>query len=83
LGGTGGAGRPRYQRLQSLFRRRVTLVVQAVELERLQHARDVLPGGDHPRFVRTADDFRHDQRGENAEDDDHHHHLEQRESALP
>jgi hypothetical protein len=66
--------------LQTLFRGGVALVVEAVELQRLHQAGDILFGRDGARFVGTADDFRRHQHGEDAEDDHHHHHFEQCES---
>ena len=63
--------------------RGIALIVQTVELERLHQARDVLFCGNHPRLVGAANDFRHHQGGENAENDDDYHHFEQGESTLP
>src|SRR6185503_1490887 len=76
------SGGPRDESLQSLLRRGIAPVVEAVELQRLHQARDILLRGDEPRLVGTAHDPRHDERGEYAENDDDHHYFEQRESAL-
>jgi hypothetical protein len=70
------------QRLKTLLLRGITAVIQSIQLHRLHDGADVLLGRDAARFVRTAHDLRHDQRGENAENRDHDHDFDQRETAL-
>jgi hypothetical protein len=74
--------RPGDQRLQALLGAGIALVVEAVELESLHQARDVLLRRQRARLVGAADDLGHHQGRENAQDHDHHHHFEQCKAAL-
>jgi hypothetical protein len=81
-----GRGRARRraceQCLQALLGRRIALVVEAVELERLHQVVDVGARSGHARVVGTLDHVRHDQGCEHADDDQHDHQFDQREAAL-
>ncbi|CAI8945973.1 hypothetical protein EMIT0357P_50252 [Pseudomonas marginalis] len=70
------------QYLEALVHVGIGAVVEAIKLERLHQAGDVLLGRNRPGLVRTVQHFRHDNRRQNAEDDHHHHDLDQREPLL-
>ena len=82
VGRDGPGSRLRRQGLQPLLRGRIAQVIEPVELERLHQTRDVLLCGDLPRLVRPANDVRHHQSGQYADDDDDDHDLQQGEPAL-
>ena len=74
-----GAG-ARHQRLQALLGRRIALVVQAVELERLHEIGHVGARRHAARVVGAVEHVGDDQCGQHADDHQHHHQLDQGET---
>src|SRR5258706_497268 len=74
---------PLHQGTQSLVRRPVAAVVEAIKLQRLRDRPDVRLRRHAPRLVGPVHDPRHHDRRQEAQDRHHHHELHWRESALP
>src|SRR4029079_13501651 len=78
--GVGGLGD---ERAQPLLGRRITLVVETIELERLADCGEIAFRGHVACVVGAGQHARHDERGEHTEDHDDDHDLDQREAAGP
>src|SRR3974390_1739352 len=65
---------------KALLCRGIDGVVQAVEVQGLDHGGDVRLGGDHPGFVRAAHHLWNDNGREQTENHHHDHHLDQGEA---
>lgn len=70
------------QHFQALVLARVVAVIEAVQLQGLHQAADVLLRRGGARLVRTIQHLGHHHRGENPEDHHHDHDLDQREALL-